>query len=197
MKTNSSQASKKKLNCLTIFCKSMLPFKSQQCNAYGFTWTRKQMPWFNSFFEQWHAKIISHLDPNKAHAHDMLSIRMIKLCRNSICKALSVIFNDRLHEGKFPHEWKKANVVPVHKKRNKQSLKTYRPISLLPICSKIFERLIYNEMFTLFIETNLISPNQSGFRPGGSCVKQLLAIFHEIYKLFDEVFVVRGFLRYI
>ena len=175
----------------------MLPFKSQQCNAYGFTWTRKQMPWFNSFFEQWHAKIISHLDPNKAHAHDMLSIRMIKLCRNSICKALSVIFNDRLHEGKFPHEWKKANVVPVHKKRNKQSLKTYRPISLLPICSKIFERLIYNEMFTLFIETNLISPNQSGFRPGGSCVKQLLAIFHEIYKLFDEVFVVRGFLRYI
>ena len=100
------------------------------------------------------AKIITHLDPNKAHDHDMLSIRMIKLCGNSICKPLSMIFNDCLDEGKFPHEWKKANVVPVHKKGNKQSLKNYRPISLLTICSKNFEHLLYNEMFTL------------GFRPG-------------------------------
>ena len=93
------------------------------------------------------AKIISHLDPNKGHGHDMLSIRMIKLCGNSICKSLSIIFNDCLNKGKFPHEWQKANVVPVHIKGNKQSLKNYRPISLLPICSKIFERLMYNEMF--------------------------------------------------
>ena len=100
------------------------------------------------------AKIISRLDPNKAHGHDMLSIRMIKLCGNSICKPLSINFKDCLSEGKFPHEWKKANVVHVHKKGNKQSLENYRPISLLPICSKIFESLIYNEMFTFFIENN-------------------------------------------
>ena len=75
------------------------------------------------------AKIISHLDPNKAHGHDMLSIRMIKLCGNSICKPLSIIFNDCLKKGKFPHDWKKSNVVPVHKKGNKQSLKNYRPVS--------------------------------------------------------------------
>ena len=137
-------------------------------------------------------KIISRLDPNKAHGHDMLSIRMIKLCGNSICKPLSIIFKDCLSEGKFPHEWKKANVVPLHKKGNKQSLENYRPISLLPICSKIFERLIYNEMFTFFTENNLISPNQSGFRPGDSCVNQLLPITHEIYKSFDEGFEVRG-----
>ena len=137
------------------------------------------------------AKIISRLDPNKAHGHDMLSIRMIELCGNSICKPLSIIFKDCLSEGKIPHEWKKANVVPVHKKGNKQSLENYRPISLLPICSKIFERLIYNEMFTFFTENNLISPNQSGFRPGDSCVNQLLAIAHEIYKSFDEGFEVR------
>ena len=52
-------------------------------------------------------------------------------------------------------------------------------------------RLIYSEMFTFFIENNLISPNQSGFRPGDSCVNQLLAITHEIYKSFDEGFEVR------
>ena len=66
------------------------------------------------------AKIISRLDPNKALGHDMLSIRMIKLCGNSICKPLSIIFNDCLNEGKFPHEWKKTNAVPAHKKGNKR-----------------------------------------------------------------------------
>ena len=65
-------------------------------------------------------------------------------------------------------------------------------MSLLPICNKIFERLIYNEMFTFFTENYLISPNQSGFRSGDSCVNQLLAITHEIYKSFDEGFEVRG-----
>ena len=108
-------------------------------------------------------KIISRLDPNKAHGHDMLSIRMIKLCGNSIWKPLSIIFKDCLSEDKFPHEWKKANVVPVHTKENKQSLENSRPVYLLPICSKIFERLIYKEMFPFFTENNLISPNQSGW----------------------------------
>ena len=119
---------------------------------------------------------------------------MIKLCRNSICKPqISIIFNDCINKGKPPHEWKKTNVVPVHEKGNKQGLKNNRPISLLPICSKIFERLIYNKMFTFFTESNLIPPNQSGFRPRDSCVKQLLAITHKIYKLFDEGLKVEGF----
>ena len=65
------------------------------------------------------AKTISYLNPNKAHGHDMLSIWMIKLCGNSICKPLSIIFNDCLNKGSFPHKWKKANVVPVHKKGNR------------------------------------------------------------------------------
>ena len=88
------------------------------------------------------SKIINDLDPNKAHVHDMLSMQMIKLCGNSICKPLSITFNDSLKEGKFPSDWKKARAVPVHKKGDKQCLKNYRPISLLPICSKVFERLI-------------------------------------------------------
>ena len=54
------------------------------------------------------AKMISHLDPNKARGRDMPSIRMKKLCGNSICKPLSIIFNLCLNEGKFPHEWKKS-----------------------------------------------------------------------------------------
>ena len=69
------------------------------------------------------SKIIKNLDPNKAHGHDMLSIRMIKLCENSICKPVSIIFNDCLKEGKFPFDLEKAHVVTVRKKGDKQCLK--------------------------------------------------------------------------
>ena len=88
------------------------------------------------------SKIINNLDPNKAHGHDMLNIRLIKFCGDSILKPLSIIFNDCLKEEKFPSDWKKAHVVPVHKKGGQQCLKNYGPISLLLICNKIFERLI-------------------------------------------------------
>ena len=86
----------------------------------------------------------------------------------------------------------KANIVLIHKEDDKQCLKNYRPFSLLPVCGKILERLIYNDMFRLFIENNLISSNQSGFKPGDSCINQLLSITHEICKSFDNGFKVRG-----
>ena len=65
-------------------------------------------------------------------------------------------------------------------------------MSLLPICGKIFERLIYNSLFEFFISNKLISSNQSGFKPGDSCINQLLSITHEIYKSFDDRYEVRG-----
>ena len=74
-----------------------------------------------------------------------------------------------MESGSFLSEWKKGNVVPIHKKDDKQCLKNYRPISLLPICGKTFEKLIFNEMFKFFIENEFISLNQSGFKPGDSC----------------------------
>ena len=137
-------------------------------------------------------KIIKNLDPNKSHGHDMLSIRMLKLCDESIYKPLNLIFKSCLETGQFPSDWKKANVVPVFKKGDKQLLKNYRPISLLPIIGKIFERLLYNQMFEFFIRNDLISQNQSGFKPGNSCINQLLAITHEIYKSFDACLDVRA-----
>ena len=89
---------------------------------------------------------------------------MLKICGVSICKPLEIISRSCLDHGKFPEEWKKANVVPVFKKGDKQCVKNYRPVSLLPICSKIFERIIYNNTYNYLIDNNLISQNQSGFK---------------------------------
>ena len=79
---------------------------------------------------------------------------MLKLCGESIYKPLNLIFKSCLE-----------TVVPVFKKGDKQLLKNYRPISLLPITGKTFERLLYNQMFEFFIKNDLISQNQSGFKP--------------------------------
>ena len=122
----------------------------------------------------------------------MIIIRMLKICDKSICKPLKLIFQSCIKHEKFPNEWKMANVVSVHKKSNKQNLKNYRPVSLLPICGKLFEGLIYNSLFEYCIENDLISPNKSGFTPGDSCTNQLISITHEIYQSFDDGFEVRG-----
>ena len=113
------------------------------------------------------------------------NVRMIKMCASSTGKPLAILFRNCLESECFPKEWKKANIVPVHKKHDKQLIKNYRPVSLLPICSKIFEKVIFNSLFKYLDDNNLLNSNQSGFWPGDSCVHQLLSITHEIYKAFD------------
>ena len=59
----------------------------------------------------------------------MISIRMLKICGEFISKALEIIFKSCIEKGQFPNEWKKANVVPGHKKSDKQVLRNYWPVS--------------------------------------------------------------------
>ena len=107
-------------------------------------------------------------------------------------KPLELIFKSCIKSRKFPIEWEKAHVVPVHKKNNKQLTENYRPISLLPVCGKILDWTIYNKMFEFFSENELISQNQSGFRPGDSCINQLLRITHDICQSLDDGLETRG-----
>ena len=78
--------------------------------------------------------------------------------------------------------------------KNWQILRNYWPVSLLPICGKISERLMYNRLHEYFIENELISSSQSSFKPGDSCINQLISITHDIYLSFDDGFKVRGVL---
>ena len=75
---------------------------------------------------------------------------MLEICGDTICKPLELIFKQAHTTGVFRSEWKKGNIVPCYKKGDKQNIKNYRPVSLLPICGKKFERLIFNEMFSFF-----------------------------------------------
>ena len=134
-----------------------------------------------NFNEQLISKLIIALNPIKAHGHDGLSIRMLQMGSDSISKPLSIIFRNCLKAGYFQTAWKKANVVPVHKKGDKQILNNYEPVSLSPICSKLFEKIIFDTVFQHLTINKLLNPNQSGFTPGDSCIHQLISITHEIY----------------
>ena len=90
-----------------------------------------------------------------------------------------------LQEGTFPSCWKKAHVVPVHKKVEKNLLKNYRPISLLPIFGKIFESILFKDLFHYFHKNQVFTKYQSGFLPSDSCILQLLSIIHDINSSFD------------
>ena len=130
-------------------------------------------------------KIVRALNIHKAHGHDDISIRMIKICDKSLVKPLILLFENSAKSSSYPDIWKKSNIIPVHKKNDKRLVNNYRPISLLPIFGKIFEKIIFNKMYSFLLEENLLNPNQSGFRPSDSCINQLVAITHEIFEAFD------------
>ena len=129
--------------------------------------------------------IIRSLNPDKAHGWDDISVRMIKLCDVALVFPLKLIFENCLRQGVFPEMWKKANVVPIHKKNEKNFKENYRPISLLQVFGKIFEKLIYDTLYQHLESNSLLNPNQSGFHPGDSTVNQLLSIVNSISQAFD------------
>ena len=111
---------------------------------------------------------------------------MLLLCDDSVVVPLKIIFQNILSTSTYPEPWKLANVSPIFKKENKQLVKNYRPISLLPICGKIFEKIVFDTLYCFLNENNLISKNQSGFRPGDSTINQLLYLINEIHEAFDN-----------
>ena len=129
--------------------------------------------------------LIHALNPNKSHGPDNISIRMLLICGDPILVPLDLIFRNIIQTGTYPDQWKHANATPVHKKDDKQKIKNYRPISLLPICAKLFERILFNNIYNYLISNNLITTNQSGFKPGDSTTNQLLYLTHIIHSSFD------------
>ena len=111
---------------------------------------------------------------------------MLLLCDTSVVLPLRVIFQNILVTSKYPDMWKLANVTPIFKKGDKQLIKNYRPISLLPICGKAFEKIVFNNLYRYLNANNLITKNQSGFRPGDSTTNQLLYLVNEIHEAFED-----------
>ena len=125
---------------------------------------------------------------------------MIELCGDKVTLPLSTIFVNIINTVIFPTLWKSGNVTPIHEKDSKRVINNYRPISLLPLFAKIFENILFLKMYNHFTSNNLITKNQSGFRPNDSVTNQLIcpvdsihssldvrSIFLDMSKAFDKV----------
>ena len=120
--------------------------------------------------------MIRALHVSKAHGCDDISIRMIKICDQLIVKSLSIFDQNCLNSRNFSDIWKNSNIVLVHKKVDKQIVNNYRLVSLLPVCGKILERLVFNSVFDFLDNNSLLIANQSDFRPSDSCESQLIVM---------------------
>ena len=105
------------------------------------------------------SKLMNGLSPHKAHGHDGISIRMVKLHNLTITKSLSIMYKNCLQQGVFLDEWKKGDIIPVHKKNSKQIVDNYRPVSLLTFCFKILEKLIFDSIYEFLNKNNLFNNN--------------------------------------
>ena len=79
----------------------------------------------------------------------------------------------------------KNRIFTSPQKNDKWNFENYRPISLPPILSRVFEKIIFNKLYAFLPNEQLLNRNQFGFRPSDSCINQLLSIRHEIFQSFD------------
>ena len=93
--------------------------------------------------------IIRALNIYKAHSHDDISIRMIKICDKSLLKPLILLFENSTKSSCYPDIWKGSNTIPAHEKNDQQLVNNHRPISLLPFLEKYLKKLS-SIIFTAF-----------------------------------------------
>ena len=93
-------------------------------------------------------------------------------------------FSNSLYSSIFPSELKKADIIPIHKKKSKFDIKIYCPVSILPVLSKIYERCMFDQMYSCF--SQIFSKRQCGFRQGHSTQHSLLLMVEKLKKRLDN-----------
>ena len=107
--------------------------------------------------------IILNLKSKTTTGYDNLSPKLIKSISHIISKPLTLLINQSFKTFIFPTKLKIAKVIPIYKKGDPKLIENYRPISLLPTISKIFERVAYNQLSDYIIKNDILYSNQYGF----------------------------------
>ena len=130
--------------------------------------------------------VIKHLNDTNAYGSDNISFRFIKDALPVIIFYITAIVNTSIVTGFFPSLWKYPHVIPLHKKGDKDDVSNFRPISLLPIISKILEKIVANQLMS-FLESNmLLASSQHGFRPHLSTETALMKVTEKLYSNMDK-----------
>ena len=130
--------------------------------------------------------IINKLKNKNSSGNDEISNKLLKAIGNELSKPLTIIINQCLLTGIFPDLLKIAKVKPLFKRGDTALLNNYRPISLLPTISKVFERVIYSQLYAYFNDNNLMSEQQYGFRAQHSTELASVKLVDHIIKQMDN-----------
>ena len=103
------------------------------------------------------------MNDKEATGLDRIPCILLKMAANIVAPSLSGIFEKSVHTGVFPAEWNLARVTPAFKKGIKSDHNNYRPISVIPVVSEIFEKIIYDQLYEYLNDNALLSDCQSGF----------------------------------
>ena len=120
-------------------------------------------------------KVIRKLDASKSCGLDKIPANILKDCNEIIALYLTYIYNCSISTAIFPDDWKMARVSPIFKAGSKEDCDNYRPVSILPIVAKIFEKLICGQLNKHLVNQNVLTKHQSGFREGHSTSSSLLS----------------------
>ena len=131
-------------------------------------------------------KYINNLKPKCSAGHDGISSKLLKDIAQIIAPTLTIIINQSLYTGIFPEKLKIAKVTPLFKHGEKNLMENYRPISLLASISKIFERVVFNQIYQYFVENNLLFDGQYGFRKHHSTELAALELVDRISNGLDK-----------
>ena len=123
---------------------------------------------------------------SSASGWDGVNCKIIKAAKNSILPQLAHMCNLSLRDGIFPHQLKLAKVVPIFKSGGKDEVCNYRPVSVLPVISKIFEKIIYDRLADYIEKHNILNEFQFGFRKGRSSYMALNLLVDKLHKAIDE-----------
>lgn len=132
------------------------------------------------------ANTIKNLKPKKSNDLWNITSTLIKQLKHELAYPVTKIVNDAFQSGEFPNLLKIAKILPLHKKEDVQDACNYRPISILPTLSKIFERIMYNRLSDYFEYNKVLNDKQFGFRKKRSTVQALTTIVGWILKGLDE-----------
>lgn len=119
-------------------------------------------------------KLLESLNERKAIGLDKIPSRLLKVAAVVIAPSLTTIFSRSIATSTFPEEWKLAKVTPIYKKGERKDPSNYRPISVIPVISKIFEKIVYDQLYDYLNKYDILAVNQSGFRNLHSTVTALI-----------------------
>ena len=131
-------------------------------------------------------EIIDNLNSRKARGFNDINVKLIKCLKVPLLPILSFLTKQSLNYGIFPSKMKIAKVTPVFKTGNRTDPNNYRPISVLPVLSKIIEKFINNKLIKFLLNENLLSASQYGFRIFRDTEVAMADIVTDIQKKVDE-----------